>query len=218
MDADPNQPASQDLPEFPAAAFRKWDPAPDTLFYEQPRFVAHIDDAAIAAVTRLYREVVPPGGRVLDLMGSWISHLPDDVAYAEVIGHGMNREELDANPRYTRRIVQDLNQDPVLPLEPESLDAALCCVSIQYQQRPVEAWQGVLRALRPGGIAAVTFSNRCFPTKAVAIWQALDGPDQCRLVELYLSRAGFLRTEVRTLLPGGRTDPLWAVLAWKGEG
>lgn len=209
--------AAAALPELPAGAFRKVDPSADGLFYVQPRFVAHLDDAAIAAVTRLYREVLPPGGRVLDLMGSWISHLPDDVRYAEVIGHGMNAQELAANPRYARWFVQDLNQQPALDLPPGSLDAAVCCASIQYQQRPVEVWQGVLRALGPGGLAVVTFSNRCFPTKAVAIWQALDGLDQCRLVELYLARAGFGRVESRTLVsPNSRTDPVWAVLGWSG--
>src|SRR6516225_2007535 len=103
-----------DLPEFPPSAFLKEDPSPDALFYEEPRFVTHIDRAAVAAVTGLYRKLFPPGGVILDLMSSWVSHLPRDVAYGEVIGHGMNEEELAANKRLTRRFVQDLNTDPVL--------------------------------------------------------------------------------------------------------
>jgi hypothetical protein len=50
------------LPELPSGAFGKADQTPDPLFYDTPRFVAHIDDAAIAAVTALYREVLPEGG------------------------------------------------------------------------------------------------------------------------------------------------------------
>ena len=103
-----------ELPELPANAFAKADPSPDTAFYRQPRFVAHIDPGAIAAVTRLYREVLPPGGVLLDLMGSWISHLPDEVSYAEVIGHGMNADELAANPRL----------DPAIPPPSAPRDAA----------------------------------------------------------------------------------------------
>lgn len=201
-------------PELPAQAFRKADPSPDTAFYRQARLVAHIDDAAIRAVTGLYRELVPAGGTVLDLMGSWISHLPDDVEYLQVVGHGMNADELAANPRLDRSFVQDLNANPVLPLDGGTFDAALMCVSVQYVQRPAELFAEVRRVLRPGAPAVVTFSNRCFPTKAVAIWQALSGPDQTRLVELYLDRAGFVRTERREVLDGRRSDPLWAVIGY----
>jgi len=200
------------LPELPAAAFRKADPSPDALFYRAPRFVAHIDVGAIAAVTALYREVLPPGGRVLDLMSSWISHLPEEAAYAEVVGHGMNAEELAANPRLSRWFVQDLNAEPLLPLADASLDAAAICVSVQYLQRPVEVFAELRRVLVPGGPVVVSFSNRCFPTKAVAVWSALDGEGQSRLVGLYLRRAGFASVEARTLSDGRRGDPLWAVI------
>ncbi len=206
------------LPELPPGAFAKADPSPDADFYAEPRFVTHIDEGAIAAVTALYRELFPPGGVVLDLMSSWVSHLPDEVRYAEVIGHGMNAEELAANPRLDRSFVQDLNRDPALPLDDASVDAAAICVSIQYLQRPVEVLREVARVLRPGGVVAIAFSNRCFPTKAVAIWQALDGRDQCGLVELYLRRAGFPAVEARELAPPGRwnSDPLWAVVGRAG--
>ncbi len=199
-------------PELPAAAFRKADGSPDPLFYTQPRFVAHIDEDAIAGVTELYREVLPPGGAILDLMSSWISHLPPEVEYAEVVGHGMNAAELAANPHLTRWFVQDLNAEPTLPLPDAAFDAAAICVSVQYLQRPVEVLSDLARVLRPGAPAAITFSNRCFPTKAVAIWSALDGPGHCELVQLYLRRAGFASAEARTLRDGRRGDPLWAVI------
>lgn len=200
----------QDLPELPPRAFAKADPASDLLFYRAPRLVTHIDDGAIAAVTALYREVLPPGGVMLDLMGSWISHLPPEAEYGEVIGHGMNTDELAANPRYDRWFLQDLNANPALPLGDASVDAATICVAIQYLQQPVAVLQDVRRVLRPGAPVVVTFSNRCFPTKAVAIWQALDSGDQCRLVELYLTRAGFTDAASRKL--ASRGDPVWAVL------
>ena len=203
------------LPDFPPDAFAKYDRDPDPLFYAQPRFVTHIDDGAIAAVTDLYREVVPPGGDLLDLMSSWISHLPEDVAYAGVIGHGLNAAELAANPRLTRFFVQDLNAEPRLPLDGACLDAALICVSVQYLQQPVAVLSEIARVLRPGAPVVISFSNRRFPTKAVAIWNALDGAGHAQLVDLYLQRAGFARTERRILKPeGGPGDPMTAVIGW----
>ena len=207
---------TDDLPGLPPEAFVKEDAAPDRLFYAQPRFVTHIDERAIAAVTALYREVFPPGGAILDLMGSWVSHLPPEIAYTHVIGHGMNAEELAANPRYTRRFVQNLNEDARLPLDDAALDGAAICVSVQYLQQPVAVMREVARVLKPGAALAVTFSNRCFPTKAVAIWLGLAMGQHQRLVSYYMERAGFAAVEARTLIPDELDhDPLWAVIGRK---
>lgn len=200
----------EQLPGLPAAAFEKEDPSPDSAFYDFPRFVTHIDDGAIAAVTEMYREILPGGGSVLDLMSSWISHLPDDVAYAEVVGHGMNEEELDRNPRLSRWFLQDLNIDPNLPLPEKTFDAATLCVSVQYLQRPVEVFREVCRILKSGAPFVVSFSNRCFPTKAVAIWQRLGGTGQQRLVGAYMQVAGFSKIAEREHRPPDG-DPLWSV-------
>ncbi|KQP40869.1 methyltransferase type 11 [Methylobacterium sp. Leaf104] len=199
--------------DFPPEAFAKDDPSPDPQFYRQPRFVTHIDDDAIAAVTRLYREVVPAGGTVLDLMSSCVSHLPEDLAFARVIGHALNASELAANPRLTEHFVQDLNAAPRLPLDSASVDATLLCVSVQYLQKPIAVLSEVARVSRPGAPVVISFSNRCFPTKAVAIWNALDGAGRARLVERYLQDAGFARTAVHAPIPEhGLGDPLTAVI------
>jgi SAM-dependent methyltransferase len=201
----------EQLPGLPDAAFDKEDASPDSGFYSFPRFVTHIDDAAIAVVTRLYRERLPADGAVLDLMSSWVSHLPDDVAYGAVVGHGMNEEELAANPRLSRWFVQDLNVEPALPLDEGAFYGACLCVSVQYLQRPVEVFREVRRVLRPGTPFVVTFSNRCFPTKAVAIWQSFAGPDQQRLIGAYMRAAGFAGVVDEASTPRD-SDPLWAVI------
>jgi hypothetical protein len=202
-----------DLPEFPPSAFLKQDPSPDEQFYAAPRFVTHIDDDAIATVTALHRSLFPPGGVILDLMSSWISHLPRDVAYGEVVGHGMNEEELAANTQLTRHFVQNLNANPVLPIDSASIDAAAICVSIQYLQQPVAVLREVARVLKPGAPVAITFSNRCFPTKAVALWLALSDEQHARLVAFYLRRAGFaaVETQLPDKIVRGQ-DPLYAVI------
>jgi SAM-dependent methyltransferase len=204
------------LPEdLPADSFRRPDETPDTWFYGQPRFVEHIDDGAIAAVTQLYRELFPAGGRVLDLMSSWVSHLPPEMVFTRVVGLGLNEEELAANPRLDERVVLNLNDDtPALPFESGAFDAAGICVSIQYLTRPVEVLREVGRVLAPGSALVVTFSNRCFPTKAVAIWQALDDLGHAELVMRYLRMAANW-TEVRALDRSPRkpgADPLFAVV------
>src|SRR5713226_6042170 len=176
---------------LPQGAFTKIDGDADEVFYEAPRLVYHIDDNAVAALTEFYRTVLPAGGVLLDLMSSWVSHLPPETQYTEVIGLGMNAAELAANPRLARWFVQNLNRDASLPLADASIDAAMICVSVQYLEDPVAVLREVARVLRPGGPVVISFSNRCFWTKAVAIWRALDDDGHAALVERYLRVAGF---------------------------
>jgi SAM-dependent methyltransferase len=199
---------------LPPGAFARIDEEDDEAFYEPARLVTHIDDHAVRVLTGLYREVLPAGGVLLDLMSSWVSHLPADIDYAEVIGHGMNAEELAANKRLSRWFVQNLNRDPKLPLTDRSVDAAMICVSIQYLQQPVAVLRDVTRVLRPGAPLVISFSNRCFWTKAVAVWRGLDDNGHARLVELYLNHAGFEQIETRRLCPyiEDEQDPMHAVI------
>ena len=210
---------SPDSPALPPEWFRRADESPDEAFYASPRFVTHIDEGAIAAVTQLYREWFPAGGRVLDLMSSWVSHLPPEVAYARVAGLGMNQAELAANPRLSDFIVQNLNVDPRLPFADGEFDAAGLCVSIDYLADPVSVLRETARVLRPGGPLVVTFSNRCFPTKAVAAWHALDDAGHGALVAaLFRAAGGDIWMPAETFdrspsSPGSLGDPLFAVVA-----
>jgi hypothetical protein len=199
---------------LPEGAFRRIDEDDDALFYEEPRLVYHIDDHAVAALTDFYRKVLPAGGVLLDLMSSWVSHLPAEVEYAEIIGHGMNAMELEVNPRFSRYFAQDLNRDPALPLADASVDAAMICVSVQYLQQPVAVLREVARALRPGAPVVISFSNRCFWTKAVAIWRSLNDDGHAALVELYLRHAGFEQIETHHLAEWieDEQDPMLAVV------
>jgi SAM-dependent methyltransferase len=200
------------LADLPPWASDKEDGGADLEFYAEPRLVTHIDDGAIAALTGFYRTALPAGGVICDLMSSWVSHLPADAGYAEVIGHGMNAAELAANPRLTRWFVQDLNADPALPLADASLDAAMICVGVQYLQDAIPVLADVRRTLKAGAPLIVSFSNRCFPTKAVAVWLRLNDAGHAALVQLYLEAAGFPQTETHILSDGSRCDPMYAVV------
>jgi SAM-dependent methyltransferase len=199
---------------LPPQAFRRYDESPDEEFYLLPRFVTHIDDRAIAAVTQLYREYFPEGGEILDLMSSWISHLPPEVRYRRVVGLGMNEAELRRNERLDFFVIQNLNTNPELPFGDAEFDGCGICVSIDYLTNPVAVLREVGRVLKPGAPVVLTFSNRCFPTKAINIWHQLDYRGRMRLVERYLEDAGNFRN-VRGLDRSPRrlfTDPLYAVI------
>jgi SAM-dependent methyltransferase len=202
--------------QFPPDFFRRYDEADDREFYAEPRLVTHIDDATIAALTQLYRERLPVGGAILDLMSSWISHLPPEVAYGRVAGVGMNGVELEHNPRLNERVVQDLNAVPELPFADNSFDAVINAVSIQYLTRPMEVYASVRRVLKPGGLALIATSHRCFPTKAIMAWHATTNPQhRFRLLELYFELAGGFETAERIDRSPAGADPLWVVAARK---
>ncbi|MBC7919464.1 MAG: methyltransferase domain-containing protein [Ferruginibacter sp.] len=199
---------------FPEGAFRRADESPDEDFYRHPRFVTHIDEGAIAAVTQLYREYFPANAALLDLMSSWVSHLPADVTYRRVVGLGMNEPELRANPRLDAHVVQDLNRQPGLPFEDNTFDGAAICVSVDYLTQPVAVMRELVRVMNPGAPLVITFSNRCFPTKAIAAWHILDDAERMDLVAQYLATAGgWHAVELLDRSPrSGRSDPLYAVI------
>ncbi|MCY7345574.1 MAG: methyltransferase domain-containing protein [Pyrinomonadaceae bacterium] len=198
-------------PTFSPKIFRRQDESADERFYDFPRFVTHIDDSAVEAVTELYREFFA-GGAILDLMSSWVSHLPPEKSFSRVAGLGMNAAELNANPRLTESIVQSLNANSILPFGNDEFDGAAICVSVQYLIQPIEVFREIARVLKNNAPLVVTFSNRCFPTKAVYAWNALDDDGHVELVREYFARSEcFQEIEIRRHEPRGG-DPLFGVI------
>jgi Methyltransferase domain len=202
----------------------KLDASNDLQFYDAPRFVTHVDEGFIQQLTDLYRDRLKPDSHVLDLMSSWVSHLPSDMEFAHVEGHGMNDAELARNPRLNHHFVQNLNQNPKLPLADQTFDAVICTVSVQYLQYPEAVFSEVYRVLKTDGIAIFSFSNRMFAQKAIAAWRDGSDRDRVELVKSYFtSEHRFSRPEVVEQagvgskifqmfgLPGG--DPFYAVIA-----
>ena len=199
--------------------FVKEDNSDDSLFYEIPRLVTHIDDNACMVLKGFYRSLLKDGDSVLDLMSSWVSHLPEDINYSKVSAQGMNKVELEANPQLTDFIVQNLNTNQVLPYGNEVFDLCTIAVSVQYLTSPLKVFEEIARVLKPNGKCCVSFSNRMFPTKAILAWRMSSNQDHCNLVSHYLKKTEmFAEVKVERLVEeNGYYDPLFAVIGKKGE-
>lgn len=202
----------------------KLDDTNDQEFYSMPRFVTHVDQGFIDQLTQLYRDRLKPNTRIFDMMSSWVSHLPEEMEFAHVEGHGMNESELARNSRLNHYFVQNLNQNPQLPLLDQDFDVVLNCVSVQYLQYPDAVFTEIHRILKPGGIAIISFSNRMFFQKAIAAWREGTEASRVELVKSYFhSIPGFSTPEViarQSTIPGflqilgvGGGDPFYAVIA-----
>ena len=201
--------------EFKPEHFAREDGGDDELFYLLPRLVKHIDEPACAALADYYARSLPAGGDILDLMSSYASHLPDQPAYGRVVGLGMNLRELEENQQLSERWVHNLNTNPAMPFAERSFDTCILAVSVQYLTRPVEVFADVARVLKPGAFFAISFSNRMFATKAVAIWRSIGDADHARLLQTYLRAAGgFQDLTFDDLSPApGKSDPIYLVSA-----
>jgi SAM-dependent methyltransferase len=205
---------------FQPEHFARLDESADPLFYSEPRKVVHIDEPAIATVAQFFRDTLPPHGVTLDLMSSWRSHWPGDLPKQRLAGLGLNAEEMADNPDLDDYVVHDLNADPNLPFESDTFDAVVVTVSIQYMTRPVDVFRDVNRILKPGGLFAVIYSNRMFPTKAVAIWRMLNDREHADLIATYFRHAGnFVDLQAQSHTPPAvaYTDPIYVVMARKAE-
>jgi SAM-dependent methyltransferase len=196
---------------YPPEYFMREDDSDDALFYTSSRKVVHIDDGAIATLRdTVFARLLPQGGAILDLMSSWRTHLPDSLKPSRVVGLGMNADEMADNPQLTSFTVQNLNREPVLPYADAEFDAVVCTVSVQYLMRPLEVFREVHRVLKPGAPCVVSFSNRCFSTKAIFVWLYTDDEKHQLLVSDYLERGGFSNVQTEAHTPR-RADPLFVV-------
>ena len=204
----------------------KLDDTDDGLFYDYPRFVTHVDEGFIQQLTDLYSQRLQPNTRILDMMSSWVSHLPPQMEFAHVEGHGLNAEELGRNPRLDSYFVQNLNENPKSPLKDQDFDAVLNCVSVQYLQYPEAVFSEIHRILKPGGIAIISFSNRMFFQKAIQVWRENSEATRVELVKRYFNSVeGFSSPEViirQSNIPNlfqwlglGGGDPFYAVIAYR---
>ena len=194
---------------------RRIDETDDAIFYSDPRLVKHIDPAACNALTGYFQKNLPERGDILDLMSSYASHLPVGQKYRSVVGLGMNEVELQANPQLTDFVILNLATNPNLPFDDNTFDACIITVSVQYLVHPILVFREIGRVLRPNCPCIISYSNRCFPTKAVAIWHQLSENGHAQLIGHYFDRSdSYGPFETLDISPDrGRADPLFIVCA-----
>ncbi len=148
----------------------KVDISDDQIFYQQPRYVHHLSASFRSRLTNLYREYLHQHHVILDLMSSWVSHLPDNIKYKKIIGHGMNEDELNYNKRLDRFWIQNFNKTQNMPIEDSSIDAGLIVAGWQYLQYPENVSLELSRIIKSDALLIISFTNRAFWTKAPNIW------------------------------------------------
>ncbi len=202
-----------EIPGIPASLFEPEDSSADAVFFAVPRLVAHLDDPALARVRQIYAQRLPANGVLLDLMSSYYSHVPESLPVTELIGLGMNEEELRQNERLTGYVVHDLNATPRLPFEDARFDGVMMTAAVQYLRRPVSVFRDLARTMKPDAPLLIVFSNRLFPTKAVPLWQLTSDMQRFSLISTYLELAGgYLECEFWDASPvPGSGDPVYLV-------
>jgi SAM-dependent methyltransferase len=195
--------------------FKRMDETDDGLFYSEPRLVYHIDEPCRKALTQYFSEVFEPNHDVLDLCSSWVCHYPMDWKPGYVFGLGMNAAELRQNRWLDEYVVRDLNENPILPFEPEVFDIVTCSVSFDYFSKPLEIMTEIGRVLRPGGIAIIAISNRCFPTKAFQIWLQTNDLEHVYIIGSFFHYSELFEppTSLDRSPNPGKSDPLYIVRA-----
>ena len=207
--------------------FARLDESPDRRFYDEPKFVEHIDKEAVALLTEFNTRIVGQSTDILDVCASHVSHVNvnKSASLRNAVGVGMNEKELSVNPLLTSSIVIDLNENPTLPTPilkggDRRFDVALLQLSVDYLINPVEVLNSIASNLRPGGTLAISFSDRLFLDKAVGIWSGQDDFTHILTVCGYfaMSETETKKWNMSTLKPyvlsegkGGKKDPLFAV-------
>ena len=145
---------------------KKLDESNDEEFYSDPKFVYHLDANFRQNLSDLYESEIDDYSTVLDLMSSWDSYLPKGKKYKKVIGHGLNKQELERNKIFDSYWIQNFNISQQIPLDRESVDYCLIVAAWQYLQYPENLTEEISRILNNEGKLIISFSNRAFWHKA----------------------------------------------------
>lgn len=189
---------SEMSPIFSDDAFSRLDDTDDATFYAKDRFVSHLDSLAISTVEYIIGSlIVEDQPAILDLMAGWDSHIPKTLKPSEVVGLGLNENELKQNAGLTEYVLHDINRDPRLPFPDNRFDAVINTVSVDYMTRPVPVFEEVARILKPGGLFLVIFSDRMFPQKAFKLWRESSHEERVILVDEFFKQSeGFQKTSL----------------------
>ena len=170
---------------------KKPDESNDEEFYSDPKFVYHLDANFRRYLSNVYKKEISDNSTVLDLMSSWDSYLPEDKKYIKVIGHGLNKQELENNKIFDTYWIQNFNLNQEIPLENKSVDYCLMVAAWQYLQYPENLTKEIARILNDHGKFIISFSNRAFWHKAPNIWTLSNEEERIKYVRKVLISNGF---------------------------
>lgn len=202
--------ADKETDFFSVYPFARNNELDDELFYREPRLIKHLDTTAIEQVKNVYSRLLHPGDHILDLMSSFVSHIPESLASFHASGLGMNTEELQANPQLKDHVVQNLNTSPTLPYKDNQFDAVICTASVEYLIQPIEIFKEVARVSKNEGVVVITFSDRWFPGKEIKPWSEMHPFERMGLVLDFFRKSGcydHLQTKSVRGLPRPLDDP-----------
>ena len=200
---------------------KKIDETDDSEFYSSPKFVYHLDLNFRTFLTQLYEKEIEKESTILDLMSSWDSYLPSQKNFKKVIGHGLNRKELERNASLDEYWIQNFNVNQKIPLENSSIDCCLMVAAWQYLQYPEKLTQEISRVLKPNGKILISFSNRAFWNKAPNIWTYSSEEERLSYVKKVITSNGFknpttiqkFKTKTPSFLPFLYKDPFYCIMA-----
>ena len=170
---------------------KKLDENNDEEFYSEPKFVYHLDSNFRQYLSQVYKDEIDEYSTVLDLMSSWDSYLPKENNYQKVIGHGLNKKELERNNILDSFWVQNFNLNQDIRLENGSIDYCLMVAAWQYLQYPENLTKEISRILSDKGKIIVSFSNRAFWHKSPNIWTTSTEDERVQYVRKVLISNGF---------------------------
>ena len=202
---------------------KKIDESNDEEFYSEPKFVYHLDSNFRNYLSSVYKNEIKDYSTVLDLMSSWGSYLPLEKTYKEVIGHGLNKDELKRNKSLNSYWVQNFNINQDIPLESRSVDYCLIVAAWQYLQYPENLTTEIVRILRNQGKFIISFSNRAFWHKAPNIWTSSNEEERIKYVRKVLITNGFnepkiikkFNQPVLNIINFLNKDPFYCLIATK---
>ena len=170
---------------------KKLDESNDAEFYSDPKFVYHLDANFRKYLSDLYKNEITDNSTVLDLMSSWDSYLPEGRKYKKVIGHGLNKQELEKNKIFNTYWIQNFNLNQEIPLDSETVDYCLMVAAWQYLQYPENLTKEIARVLSDQGKFIISFSNRAFWHKSPNIWTKSTEEERVKYVRKVLITNGF---------------------------
>tara|TARA_B100001093_G_scaffold474589_1_gene499403 strand:- start:119 stop:757 length:639 start_codon:yes stop_codon:yes gene_type:complete len=202
---------------------QKLDETNDEEFYFNPKFVYHLDANFRKYLSSIYKDEIKDNSTIVDLMSSWDSYLPSGKKYKQVIGHGLNKDELKKNKILNSFWVQNFNLNQTIPLDKSSIDYCLMVAAWQYLQYPETLTKEIARILSDGGKILISFSNRAFWHKAPNIWTNSTEEERLKYVRKVLISNGFKEPRIIrkfidqsfNLLPFFKNDPFYCLIATK---